>query len=58
MKTYVSGTYFLELNSNGKIYHLTIIKKVMFQILKILKEPVVQDGSLIFQTKNLKFLKF
>ncbi len=30
----------------------------MFQILKILKEPVVQDGSLIFQTKNLKFLKF
>lgn len=27
MKTYVSGTYFLELNSNGKIYHLTIIKK-------------------------------
>jgi hypothetical protein len=30
----------------------------MFQILKILKEPVVQAGSLIFQTKNLKFLKF
>jgi len=27
MKSYVSGTYFLELNSNGKIYHRTIIKK-------------------------------
>jgi len=30
----------------------------MFQILKILKEPVLQDGSLIFQTKKLEILKF
>ena len=27
MKSYASGTYFVELKSNGKIYHQTIIKK-------------------------------